>query len=193
MKYYTNRDSDYGVMDIIRQRWSSRAFDQEREISDEDLGAMLEAAGMAPSCFNEQPWRFVVARKGTAVFDAICETMTPGNQDWAPKASVLLVMCNKTTFTFNGHTNRFAAFDQGTAWGYLTLEAQRRGILTHGMGGFNPQALREALGIEADYEIMALAAAGYYGDKSYLPEKVQGKEKPSPRKSVEEITLDVKI
>ncbi len=193
MSYYADRKSEWDCLDLIRQRWSSRAFDQEREVSDEDLCAMLEAAGMAPSCFNEQPWRFVAARKGSKAFDAICESMMPGNQEWAPHSDVLLVMCCKLTFTYNGHQNRFARFDLGTAWGYLTLEAQSRGILCHGMGGFNPQELRESLGIDPEFEIVALAAVGYYGDKSYLPEGVQKREEPAPRKAIKEIMLEPEL
>lgn len=193
MAYYAKRESEYDCMEIIRQRWSSRAFDQTRRLSEEDLGAMLEAAGMAPSCFNEQPWRFIAARRGTEVFAAISRSLTPGNQAWAPSADVLLVLCSKRTFSYNGKPNRFANFDLGTAWGYLTLEAQNRGILCHGMGGFDPEALREALGIEDDYEIMALAAVGYYGDKAYLPESVQKREQPAPRKPVAELMLAPKL
>lgn len=193
MSYYADRPSEYGMMDLFKQRWSSRAFDQEKEISKEDLGAILEAAATAPSAFNEQPWRYIAARKGTELFDKIAEQMTPGNQAWAPLASVLLVMLNKKTFSYNGKENRFARFDQGTSWGYLTLEAQSRGILAHGMGGFNPKGLREALDIDEDYEITALAALGYYGDKSYLPESVQAKEKPSERKGLDELLLKAEV
>lgn len=193
MANYANRASEFGCLDIIRERWSSRVFDRERQLTEEDLGAVLEAAGMAPSCFNEQPWRFVAARKGTDAFNKIVESMTPGNVAWAPEASVLLVLCDKTAFSYNGQPNRFARFDLGTAWGYLTLEAQSRGILAHGMGGFNPQAVRESLGIDPEYEVVALAALGYYGDDaSHLPEHVQKKEKPGPRKPLAEIMLEAK-
>lgn len=188
-----NRVFEHDVMEIVQTRWSSRAFDRERKLSEEDLGAVLEAATYAPNCFNEQPWRWVVARQGSPAFEAIVSTMTPGNQAWAPEASVLLVMLSKQTFSYNNQPNRFARFDTGTAWGYLTLEAQSRGVLAHGMGGFKPDELRNKLGIPADFEIVALAALGYYGSPDYLPDSVKTKEKPNPRKPVVEVIFTPEI
>ncbi len=189
MSKLINRDFKYDVLHLIQERWSSRAFDQKRQISDEDLEAILEAGSYAPSCFNEQPWRAVVARRGTKVFDAIVATLTPGNQAWAPFSDVLMVMMSKKTFSRNGSPNRFNQFDSGAAWGFLLLEAQKRGILAHPMGGYNLNLLKESLKIDDDLDILAVAAIGYYGTKEYLPEAVQAKEIPNTRKKVEELLI----
>ena len=63
--------TDLKVHELIANRWSPRAFDSEAEISDEDLILILEAARLAPSAFNEQPWRYYIGRRGDEVFQQI--------------------------------------------------------------------------------------------------------------------------
>ncbi len=184
-----NREFKHDVLHLIQERWSSRAFDTKRHLEEEDLQAILEAGSYAPSCFNEQPWRAVVARKGTPVFDAIVSTLTPGNQAWAPFADVLMVILSKKTFSRNDQPNRFSQFDAGAAWGFLLLEAQKRGILAHPMGGYDLEQIREKLQISEDLDILAIAAIGYYGKGDYLPEKYKAREVPSPRRNVEELLI----
>lgn len=184
--YMINRTFEYEVMDEIMSHWSPRAFDSEKQVPESELRALLEAARYAPSCFNEQPWRYLIARD-SEVRDKIIDSMTPGNKEWAPKAPVLMVILSKQTFAQNGKDNRWHQFDAGTSWGYLQLEAQRRGMITHAMGGFNSNKLRESLNIPDEYTIIALMALGYYGDPENLTDNYKAKENPSPRKSIDDI------
>ncbi len=181
-----NRKFDYEVMNEIMSHWSPRAFDSEKPVPESELNAVLEAARYAPSCFNEQPWRYLIATD-SSTREKIVEAMTPGNKEWAPKAPVLMVILSKKAFTQNGKDNRWHLFDAGTSWGYLQLEAQRRGMITHAMGGFNSEKLRDSLSIPEDYSIIALMALGYYGNPDTLSDNYKAKEKPSPRKSIDEI------
>ncbi len=193
MKKLRNRVFTYDVLPLIQERWSSRAFDQTRELSGEDMRALLEAASYAPSCFNEQPWRYIVARRDTEVFDAIYETLTPGNQAWAGYSDVLLITLADQHFGYNGKPNPFHIFDAGTAWGYLSLEAQARDILAHCMGGFDKTLLRETLDIPQNTDIISLVALGYYGSPDYLPEDIQAKEVPAPRKPITDLVITTKL
>lgn len=78
------------------------------------------------------------------------------------------------------------AFDAGTAWGFLSLEAAKKGVITHAMGGFNRDKAREELGISTDYQLHAVVAAGYLGEISELSEEHQLREKPSDRRPLKE-------
>lgn len=182
-----NRAFDYEVIEEIKTRWSPRAFDPVREVPVDDLMGMLEAARYAPSCFNEQPWRFIVGRRGDSNFERIKAALTDSNREWASKASVLMMILSVQNFEYNQKPNRWHLFDAGTAWGYLSLEAERRGLITHAMAGYNRDQIREAFGIPEALGIIAAVAVGYYGDKEALSPKNADKEKPSPRVSIQEI------
>jgi len=182
-----NREFDYEVIEEIQTRWSPRAFDPEREVPDDDLMGMLEAARYAPSCFNEQPWRFIVGRRGDSNYERIKAALTDSNREWAYKASVLMMILSEQNFDYNQKPNRWHLFDAGTAWGYLSLEAERRGLITHAMAGYSRDQIREAFNVPEDLSIIAAVAVGYYGDKEALSSKNFEKEKPSPRKSIQEI------
>jgi len=181
-----NRVFNYEILEEIQKHWSPRAFDPNRKVENEDIMPLLEAARYAPSCFNEQPWRYIVATGGSKYSD-ILEALADSNREWAQRAPSLVVILSKQLFEHNQKNNRWHLFDAGTSWGYLSLEAQRRGLITHAMGGFNSEKLRESFDIPADYSIIAVVAIGYYGSKEDLSPELQERELPSPRKSIEEI------
>jgi nitroreductase len=178
----------YDIMQEIKDRWSPRAFSEEK-ISKDDLNAILEAASYAPSCFNEQPWRFVLAdeEKSLAKMRSI---LYSSNLQWAQKAPVLLLIIAKKTFSLNNENNFWHMFDTGTAWGFLSLEAQKRGIMTHAMGGFSMSKARKLFKIPEDYEIITVVAIGRYGDISQLGDDLKQREHPDTRKDVSELIFN---
>jgi len=181
-----NRNLRYDIMPEIAAHWSPRAFDENQPVADDDLFALFEAARIAPSCFNEQPWRFIVARSPESR-QKLTACLSANNQLWAGKAPVLTVILAKANFSHNGKPNRWHTFDTGTAWGYLSLEAQHRGLITHPMGGFSVELVREAFLVPEDYSIVAVAAIGYYGNRDNLLPQFQERERPNPRKPIDEI------
>ena len=182
-----NRVFDYEVLEEIQKRWSPRAFDSGREVLEEDLMALLEAARYAPSCFNEQPWRFIVGKRGSETYDRINAALTESNREWASNASVLMMILSRQAFGYNQKPNRWHLFDAGTAWGFLSLEAQRRGLITHAMAGYSTEEIRAAFSLPEDLSVIAAVAIGCYGNPERLSPKNQEKEKPSPRISIHEI------
>ena len=178
---------NHEIMREIKERWSPRAF-SDKAVSEADLMALLEAARYAPSSSNEQPWRFVIANdeeklaKMRAVLNA-------GNQEWASMAPVLILIAAEKICRKNGNNNRWNCFDSGTAWGYLSLEAQRRGLITHGMGGFSVEKAQEAFNIADHFDIIAVIAIGYYGSIDQLSDFNTGREKPNTRKEIDELIL----
>jgi nitroreductase len=182
-----NRDFNTEILKEIKERWSPRAFSDEK-INDEDIMGILEAARYAPSCYNEQPWRFIVA-KDKEKLEKMNEILFDGNKVWASKAPALILVLSKKTFERNGKDNYWHTFDAGTAWGYLSLEAQKRGLITHAMGGFNKNKAKEIYNISDDYSIITVIAVGKYGNKEDLPDNIKAMEKPSIRKPIEDLII----
>ena len=178
---------NHEILTEIKERWSPRAF-SNKAVAEEDLMALLEAARYAPSCNNEQPWRFLVAADKDKLA-RMRSVLDSGNQLWANRAPVLILIAAEKSFLKNGKSNRWNCFDAGTAWGYLSLEAQKRGLITHGMGGFSVEKAREEFKIPEKYEIITVLAVGYYGNKEQLSEYNQGREHPNTRKEITELYL----
>lgn len=87
-------DPTPGVHETILRRWSPRAF-TDRPVNAADMKKLFEAARWAASSFNEQPWRFIVGRKGDATYEKIFESLVPLNQAWANTAPVLMLSVGK--------------------------------------------------------------------------------------------------
>lgn len=185
MNTIQSREAEYDIDEIYLQRWSPRAF-LEKEVPEDDLMSLFEAAKWAPSAANMQPWRFIIARTEEDR-RRFLSFINEGNVIWCQKAPVLVAVVSKTTWQDGKEMNPTHAFDAGAAWAYLSLEAIRKGLHTHPMGGFNRQKAKEVLHIPEDYDIHAIIAIGYRGDKADLPEKLQQREKPSQRKKVADI------
>lgn len=176
------RTASHDIDPIYVQRWSPRSF-LDKEVPEEVLLSVFEAARWAPSAANLQPWHFVVARNDDdrAAFHSFINT---GNVEWCKKAPVLIAVTSKMDSERFGD-NVTHAFDTGAAWGYLALEASRKGLITHGMGGFDREKAKKVLQIPDNYAIHAIIALGYQGNKEQLDEKFLAREKPSARKEVE--------
>src|SRR5437016_5870707 len=117
MSHPKHADTPHDILDVIRQRWSPRAFDPAREVRAADLRTLFEAARWAPSSFNEQPWRFLVAdrRRTVEAFDALLGTLEPQNREWAKHASVFVVVAATAQLKRTGQPNQKAWYDTGQA------------------------------------------------------------------------------
>jgi nitroreductase len=187
----SGRPNPLGIAPWFLNRWSPRAF-QPKPVPDTDLQAVLEAARWAPSCFNEQPWRFIVARKPEDL-ERLRGCLTSKNRVWADRVPVLLVVISHPFFALDRTVNRWAQFDAGTAWGYLALEATRRGLAAHGMGGFSDKKVRDTFAIPSEWGVHAVVAIGYPGTKEQLPAELQEQERPSGRRPLNETWAEGKF
>lgn len=188
----TARSPEYPVDPMFTERWSPRAFTGE-PMPAQALLSLIEAARWAPSAMNHQPWRFVYGHAGTPGFAAILGGLVPSNQAWAHSASALIVVLSRTsTQAADGsrRANPWHAFDAGAAWASLALQGQRTGWFTHAMAGFDAEALRAALAVPAEVAIHAVVAVGKRGDPATLPEALQAREQPSPRRPVAELAAE---
>ena len=180
------RKPEHVINSIFVNRWSPRAMSGD-EVSDKELMPLFEAARWAPSSYNEQPWRFIYAKKGTPEWDVFFDLLVPPNQTWAKNAGVLVVIVSKKTFSKNDKPNNVHSFDAGSAWENLALQGAHDGLVVHGMAGFDYDKAREVLGIPEDYQIEAMAAIGKHGELEALSLELQNMEKPSGRKPISEI------
>lgn len=169
-------------MKEMEQRYSTIYF-SDAPVDEDDLRGMLLAATQAPSAYNEQPWRFFVA-KDEQDRQMLMEYMMPSEKDWIASAPVLILVAGNMGDTHNGLYNYWTMFDSGCAWGYLSLEAQRRGYVTHCIGSFDRVDLRNEFQVNDDLEIYGIIAVG-------RPASIEqtAKEKLMPRKSVNSILL----
>ncbi|TRZ37901.1 nitroreductase family protein [Niallia circulans] len=180
MKDFRNSSFDISLQFI--NRWSPRSF-LEKAIPEDVLLSIFEAARWAPSASNVQPWRFIIART-QADLEKFHSFIVPGNLLWAKHAPALAVILSETS-TERG-PNAWHAFDAGTAWSHLALEAHNQGLVTHAMGGFDNVLARQVLNIPEQYELHAVVAIGYQGEKESLPDNLQEREKPSSRRALRE-------
>lgn len=182
MRAYT-----YDILDLIKRRWSPRAFSTEA-LDKEEVYALLEAASYAPSAFNEQPWRFIIGIDDS--LQDLQSLLLESNLLWAKKAPVLILWLCKKTYTHNQKDNAYCRFDSGTAWGFLSLEATKRGLYTHAMAGFRKKKARELLSIPEDYEPLAMIAIGKPGRLEDLDLSLQEREKQGQRKDIKELIIN---
>jgi nitroreductase len=164
------------IHEILRQRWSPRAFDP-RPIEPATLRRLFEAARWAPSSFNEQPWTFLVGVKDKpAEYAKVLECLVEFNQSWAKAAPLLLLTVAHTVFEKNGQPNRHAFHDIGLAMADLTFQATADGLLVHQMAGILPDKAKQVFGIPDGWEALTAVAVGYPGDPNTLPEQLRERE-----------------
>lgn len=168
-------ETDHEILDLIKQRWSPRAFDN-KPIPEHVLNKLFEALRWAPSAMNEQPWRIIYANKGESAHDLIVQGLLPGNEPWAKHAPLLIVTLVKKTYTMNGAVNSAAHHDLGLGIGNMSLQATHEGLSLHQMGGINKDKLRELFLIPEDYEPVTVIAVGYFGNPDDLPEALKDRE-----------------
>jgi len=183
-------ETQYPIHDLLRRRWSPRAF-SDRRVDPAIMRSLLEAARWAPSSYNEQPWSFIVATKDdTAEFSRLLSCLVEGNIQWAQHAPVLMVSVARLSFEDDGKPNRHAFHDVGLAVANLIVQATALGLVVHQMAGIFPDKIRELYGIPEGYEAVAGIALGYPGDPQSLPEGLRKRElAPRERKPLTEFVF----
>lgn len=166
------------IHELMQNRWSPRAFDSLKPVSETNLLAMLEAARWAPSCMNEQPWRFLVCDKfkDESAWQTLLACLAEKNQQWAGHAPVLLLTVTMDQFSQNDKTNRWAAYDAGAAAVSLCLQATALGLVTHQMGGFDAESCREQFGLPQHCTPMSVIAIGYQAEADALSDEFKQRE-----------------
>ena len=180
-------EGQYPIHDLLRQRWSPRAFDN-RPVEPEKLRSLFEAARWAPSSNNGHPWRFLVATKEhTAEYDRLFNCLVEGNQKWAYRAPVLMLSVAQLQFE-DGSPNPHALHDTGMAAENLVLQGAALGLVAHQMAGFRSDQASADCHIPEGYVPVAMIAVGYPGDPAVLSDRLRAREvQPRVRKPLTEL------
>ncbi len=182
--------TDHPIHPAIAERWSPYAFDA-RPVPESDLRSLFEAARWAPSCFNEQPWSYIVATKADpAAFARLLSCLVDANQAWAKAVPVLALGVVSLKFAKNGKDNRTASHDLGLAAGNLLVEATTRGLSVHQMAGILPDKARALYAIPEGYEAWTGIAIGYRGDPETIADPYKTRDlTPRSRKPLAEFVF----
>ena len=166
------------VHDIIARRWSPRAFDAGKPVNREQLISMLEAARWAPSCFGDEPWRYLVWDKNSnlAAWQRAFDCLGEFNQQWVKNAPILMLATASHTFRHNGKPNAWHMYDTGASSENICLQATSLGLFAHQMGGFDADKIRQEFDIPKEFACLAMIAVGYQTSPDVLPKDLEEKE-----------------
>ena len=169
------------VVEAIRTRRARRAL-QVEPVEDEKVEALIEAARLSASCFNNQPWRLVLVR-GEQALNAVKGAMSKGNE-WTSRAPLIIVVaCREQDDCKSSDRRNYFMFDCGLAIGQVELRATELGLLAHPIAGYDPLKVKAVLGIPEEYVVMTLVICGYLGgDEELLSEKQKGWERARPER-----------
>jgi nitroreductase len=174
-----------GVFEIIKKRRSIRRFKNIR-VENHKIIKLIEAASLAPSATNRQPWRFI-AVKDKALLKIITEKALGVINKWAKTAPLLIICCSvrKNIIThFLGEIIskvKYHIIDTAIASEHIVLTAEELGLSSCWIGWFNEKKIKNILKIPEIWKVMSVLAIGYR-DESYTP-------KPQKRRPLKDILI----
>lgn len=160
------------ILNEISSRFSPMAFTNETP-TEESLKRMIEAARWATSAYNEQPWQFILAIKGSKEYQKIRESLLEYNQVWTDSTPVLGVVMANELLVQNGKQNWHFMYDSGAAMFAFTLQAVAEGYQIHQMGGFDRKMLEESFSVHENVKSITAFALGVPGEVAHLPQDMQ--------------------
>jgi nitroreductase len=175
------------VVQAINERRAYRSLEPV-DITEDLIKDLARNARLAPSCFNNQPWRFVFVRD-KEMLKKMHEALSRTNE-WAHAASMIIAVFSKSKDDCIIRDREYHQFDCGLAVGFLVLRATELGLVAHPIAGYSPKKTREILGIPEDYQVITLIIVGKHSEKisSILSDEQAASEKSRPeRKPFSEI------
>lgn len=162
--------------EILDARRSVRDYDP-REVQEEEIRAICEAARLAPSACNSQTWRFVVVTDRATISRIAQEGMRPVVRNaWLASAPVLIVGCAQLDILANRVGSsvtgiEYYQIDLGIAMEHMALKATERGLGTCWIGWFHEKKIKQILDIPRRVKVLALLSVGYPHDREIPPRK----------------------
>ena len=167
------------ILSVIERRKARRAI-SNRPIAREAIEILLEAAHVAPSCANNQPWRFVAA-DDPEVLDRVKEHLAGGNY-WAKPSPVIIALASRPELDCQIPDGRaYYAFGCGMAAMNLMLQATDLGLIAHPIAGFKQKPIKEVLGIPEDTTLIALIVLGHPAETANALSEKHRTEEIAPR------------
>jgi nitroreductase len=168
------------VKQAILTRRAYRSLDPV-EITEELIRDLAGSAQLAPSCFNNQPWRFVFAH-APEVLEKLHGAMSKGNE-WVQAASMIIAVFSREDLDCRIKGRNYYLFDTGMATAFIILRATELGLVAHPIAGYN-DAVKEILGIPEDMQVITLVIVGKHSETigPLLTEKQAETEKERPER-----------
>ncbi len=157
-------------MEIAQARQSCRSYDETRQVEQEKIDAILEAARLAPSACNGQPYHFTVCRGEAALAVAEATKGMGGMNKFAPQAPVQIVVSEKPYVKSAAvgakiKHNDYRSIDIGIAVAYLTAEATAQGLGTCILGWFDDDKIRKICGLDGAVRLVITLGYAKEGEK----------------------------
>lgn len=172
---------------VIDQRRSLRTLG-DFEVTEEIINQLAKAAKLAPSCHNNQPWRYVFVHDGSKLKE-MRKALSKGNE-WAYKSPLIVAVVSKEQLDcVIAKKRKYYQFDTGLSTGFMMLKATEMGLVAHAIAGYSPKKTKKILNIPEDMELITLVIFGKKMDKPNLDlsDKMQKVEENRPeRKSNDE-------
>jgi len=179
------------VYQAIQKRRSYRSLGPV-EITDDLIEELARSAQLAPSCFNNQPCRFVFVRDPEKLIK-MRDALSSGNV-WAHAAAMIIAVFSKQEDDCIIRDRIYHQFDCGLAAGFLILRATEMGLVAHPIAGYSPKKTREILGIPEEYQVITLIIVGKHAEQisPVLSDKQKAAEKKRPerKKMAEFVSVD---
>jgi nitroreductase len=156
-----NEEEPMSVQETIRKRHAYRLL-KKTPLEREKVIQMLESASLAPSCYNKQPWRFVVV-SDPDVLESLRPAYSRGNE-WVMKGSLVIAVCTSRELDCVIADREYALFDTGIATGFLILTATEMGYVAHPIAGYDPSRVRSILSIPETLQVIALVIVGEHDE-----------------------------
>jgi nitroreductase len=179
-----------GLNPLIASRRANMAF-ASNPIEESKISLLLEAARWAPSAFNAQPWRILLAKKEDSfAWDLLFESLSDGNKLWVQHASLLILMIAETIHPARNSPNEYAKHDCGLALQNMLIQAEYMGLASHPMAGFDRTRVVKSIELKNGLEPLTITAFGYPGDTALLPGPLLERQmRTRSRKEFDEIIL----
>jgi nitroreductase len=154
---------------VIRTRRSVRSY-SEKEIPDATLQIVLDAARVAPSANNRQPWRYIVVREAQTIYRI---AQLAANQMFIAEAPVVVVLCGRK------YVNQHSWFGEcmylleaAISMDHLMLAARNEGLGTCWVGAFDKRGIEDLLNIPPNFPPIMITPLGYPKDQSVFSDVI---------------------
>lgn len=154
----------YQVIQPISDRFSPRHFSSEK-IPNKVINSIFEAARLAPSAVNYQPWFYYWTENGSTTYDNIISCL-PERNYWAKTAPVLIIACYLKIV--DGNPDKYSLYDLGASVMSLVLQAQQKNYYARQIGLFNKNKLINLLNINKNHNPYIIIVLGKIGDYSNI-------------------------
>ncbi|MDM8335714.1 nitroreductase family protein [Wolbachia pipientis] len=160
----------------MKVRHSRRSYDPDKVVHQEEINMLIEDARLSPSCFGDEPWRYIICNKQSNQnsLKDLLSCLTEPNQNWIKNAQVLIISLSSKNFRKPDKGKNFwAKHDTGAANYALILLAASMNLTAHQMSGFDRNKIEEKFNIPGDFNIMSVMAVVYAEEVTEIKKKAR--------------------